>query len=64
MKNELIFIGPTIVESESDPAATEADASIEESNPLDEVCKSIVQLYIAGDMKFELTMQRRRSPSG
>jgi hypothetical protein len=33
MKNEVIFIGPTIVESESDPAATAADASIEESNP-------------------------------
>jgi hypothetical protein len=59
IKNELIFIGPTIVESESDPAATAADASIEESDPVDEVCESIIHLYIAGDIKFEFTMAGR-----
>jgi hypothetical protein len=50
--------------SESDPAATAADASIEDSNPVDDVCKLIIQLYIAGDMKFEFTMAGRDGHAG
>jgi hypothetical protein len=58
LKNELIFIDPTTVESESDPAATEADS------PVNEVFNSMIQLHIAGDLKFEFTMAGRDGFAG
>jgi hypothetical protein len=62
MKSELIFIKPTTVQSESDPAATASEsdpAATAAGDPVNEVCNSTIQLYIAGDLKFEFTMAGR-----
>jgi hypothetical protein len=76
-KNKLIF---TTVASEADPATTAAaataaaatatDDSVDDAataadnDPVNEVCKSIIKLYIAGDMKFEFTMAGRDGHAG